>query len=171
MFLYCTYQLKACNSHQFRYLWYQAFKILLECWCVFHSLDECLRVCALYREMTLTQQNKGIMSILELVSLVVLLTIHPWFHSSIRDSLLEQTCYMNWIVFTVNYTQTTTTTTILWLSGFCPGLLGSGISWAICKSAPCPRHITMPAFHHSVFLQAGCPFCRPSNSVEALKAQ
>ena len=28
---------------------------------------------------------------------------------------------------------------------------GSGISWAICKSAPCPRHITMPASHHSDF--------------------
>ena len=28
---------------------------------------------------------------------------------------------------------------------------GSGISWAICKSAPWPRHITMPASHHSVF--------------------
>jgi len=24
---------------------------------------------------------------------------------------------------------------------------GSGISWAICKSAPCLRHITMPAPH------------------------
>jgi len=28
---------------------------------------------------------------------------------------------------------------------------GSGISWAICKSAPLPRHITMPASHRSVF--------------------
>jgi len=28
---------------------------------------------------------------------------------------------------------------------------GSGISWDICKSAPRPRHITMPAPHHSVF--------------------
>ena len=28
---------------------------------------------------------------------------------------------------------------------------GSGISWAICKSAPCPRQITMPSPHHSVF--------------------
>jgi len=27
----------------------------------------------------------------------------------------------------------------------------SGISWAICKSAPCHRQITMPAPHHSVF--------------------
>jgi len=30
-----------------------------------------------------------------------------------------------------------------------------GISWAICKSAPHPKQITMPAPHHSVFLQAG----------------
>jgi len=28
---------------------------------------------------------------------------------------------------------------------------GSGISWAISKSAPHPRKITMPAPHHSVF--------------------
>ena len=27
----------------------------------------------------------------------------------------------------------------------------------------------MPAPHHSVFFQAGCPFCRPTNSVKALK--
>jgi len=47
---------------------------------------------------------------------------------------------------------------------------GSGISWAMCKSAPCSRHITMPAPHHSVFLQAGCPTCRPTNSIKALKA-
>jgi len=26
---------------------------------------------------------------------------------------------------------------------------GSGISWAICKSAPCSRQIIMPAPHHS----------------------
>jgi len=39
---------------------------------------------------------------------------------------------------------------------------GSCISWAICKSAPCPRQVTMPALHHSV-LQAGCPSCRPIN--------
>ena len=47
---------------------------------------------------------------------------------------------------------------------------GSGISWAVCKSAPRSRQITMPAPHHSVFLQAGCPSCRPTNSVKALKA-
>jgi len=41
---------------------------------------------------------------------------------------------------------------------------GSGIGWAICKSAPWPRHITTPASHHS-FLQAGCTSCRPTSSV------
>ena len=40
----------------------------------------------------------------------------------------------------------------------------------LCKSAPRSRQITIPAPHHSVFLQAGCPSCRPTNSVEALKA-
>jgi len=47
---------------------------------------------------------------------------------------------------------------------------GSGISWDICKSAPRSRQITTPAPHRSVFLQTGCPSCRPTNSVEALKA-
>ena len=47
---------------------------------------------------------------------------------------------------------------------------GSGISWAICKSAPRSRQMTMPAPHHSVFLQAGWRSCRPTNSVKALKA-
>ena len=28
---------------------------------------------------------------------------------------------------------------------------GSGISWTICRSAPCSRQITTPAHHHSVF--------------------
>jgi len=46
---------------------------------------------------------------------------------------------------------------------------GSGISWAICKSAPHSRQITTAA-HHSVFLQAGCPSCCPTNSIKALKA-
>ena len=48
---------------------------------------------------------------------------------------------------------------------------GSGISWAICKSASRSRQITMPVPQHSSFLQAGCPSCRPTNSVKALKAK
>ena len=38
-------------------------------------------------------------------------------------------------------------------------------------TAPHSRQITTPAPHHSVFLQAGCPSCRPTNSVKALKAK
>ena len=47
---------------------------------------------------------------------------------------------------------------------------GSDISWDICKSASRSRQITMPVPHHSSFLQTGCPSCRPTNSVKALKA-
>ena len=46
---------------------------------------------------------------------------------------------------------------------------GSGISWDICKSAPRSRQITTPAPHHSVFFPDGCPSCRPTYSVKALK--
>ena len=46
---------------------------------------------------------------------------------------------------------------------------GSDISWTICMSASCSRQIPLPSPHHSVFLQAGCPSCRPTNSVKALK--
>jgi len=46
---------------------------------------------------------------------------------------------------------------------------GSGISWAICKSAPRTRQITMPEPCHG-FLQARCPSCHPTNSLKALKA-
>ena len=46
---------------------------------------------------------------------------------------------------------------------------GSDISWAICKCASRTRQVTTPAPHHSV-LKADCPSCRPTNSVEALKA-
>ena len=47
----------------------------------------------------------------------------------------------------------------------------SGISWDICKSAPRFRQITMPVPHRSSFLRTGCPSCRPTNSVKALKAR
>jgi len=46
---------------------------------------------------------------------------------------------------------------------------GSGISWAICKSAPCPRQ---PHQNPTLsFFTGGCPSCRPTNSIKALKAQ
>ena len=41
----------------------------------------------------------------------------------------------------------------------------SGISWAICKSAPCSRQIIMPAAHHSVFYRPDAlPAAQPTVS-------
>ena len=42
-------------------------------------------------------------------------------------------------------------------------------SWALCKSAPRSRQ-TSGQHPTTRFLQAGCPSCRPTNSVKALKA-
>jgi len=50
---------------------------------------------------------------------------------------------------------------------------GSGISWAIRKSAPCSRQITMPVPHHSVFT-GWMPFLPPNQqrqSTEGKKEQ
>ena len=42
---------------------------------------------------------------------------------------------------------------------------GSGISWAMCKSAPHSRQITTPAPHHSVFYRPGAlPAAQPTVS-------
>jgi len=42
---------------------------------------------------------------------------------------------------------------------------GSGIWWAICKSAPRSRQITMPALHHSVFYRPDAlPAAQPTAS-------
>ena len=42
---------------------------------------------------------------------------------------------------------------------------GSGISWPICKSAPCSRQITTPAPHHSVFYRPDAlPAAQPTAS-------
>jgi len=52
-------------------------------------------------------------------------------------------------------------------------LNGSGISWAICKSAPCPRQLTMPAPHHSV-LTDRMPFLPPNQehqNAEGIKTE
>jgi len=39
---------------------------------------------------------------------------------------------------------------------------GSDISWAICKSAPRSRQMTMPAAHHSSFFTGRMPFLPPN---------
>ena len=39
---------------------------------------------------------------------------------------------------------------------------GNDISWAICKSAPWPRNMTTPAFHHSIFFTGQMSFLLPN---------
>ena len=56
----------------------------------------------------------------------------------------------------------------VWISLKQETVSGTGISWAICKFAPCSRQITTPP--PLSFLQAECPSCRPTNSIKALKA-
>jgi len=46
---------------------------------------------------------------------------------------------------------------------------GSGISWAICKSAPRPGQITTPAPHHSVFFTGRMPFLLQRQSTDGAK--
>ena len=46
---------------------------------------------------------------------------------------------------------------------------GSGISWAICKSAPRSRQIIMPASHHSVFYRPDAlPAAEPTVALKAI---
>ena len=45
---------------------------------------------------------------------------------------------------------------------------GSGISWAICTLLQTDNHASTPPL--KFFLQAGCPSCRPTKSIKALKA-
>ena len=46
---------------------------------------------------------------------------------------------------------------------------GSGVSWAICKSAFRSRQITMPAPHHSVFYRPFLPPNRQRQSTEGTR--
>ena len=47
---------------------------------------------------------------------------------------------------------------------------GSGISWAICKSAPCSRQITMPTPHHSVYT-GRMPFLSPNQQRQSTEGK
>ena len=47
---------------------------------------------------------------------------------------------------------------------------GSGISWAICKSAPCSRQITTPAPHHS-FFTGRMPFLPPNQQHQSTEGK
>jgi len=50
----------------------------------------------------------------------------------------------------------------IWISLKQETMRGSGISWAICKSASRSRQITIPAPHHSSFFTGRMPFLPPN---------
>ena len=53
----------------------------------------------------------------------------------------------------------------IWISRKQETVSGSGISWAICKSAPCSRQITTPVPHHSVcYRPDALPAAQPTAS-------
>ena len=53
----------------------------------------------------------------------------------------------------------------IWILVKQEAMSGTGISWAICKSAPCSRQITTPAPHHSVFYRPDAlPATQPTAS-------
>ena len=108
-------------------------------------------------------------------------------HSWSCDKLFWQ--FLPWLKSSLSYCTSTNTHTHSRLTALFPGLprragtrkvkpiwillkqetvSGNAISWAICKSAPCSRQTTTPAPQPLCFLQAGCPSCRPTNSVKAL---
>ena len=102
-------------------------------------------------------------------------------HSTSLTSLSRQTLFCL-LPITHTHTHTHTHTRLTALCRDCPGepvqkgktnlhfteardsewQCGSGISWAICKSAPHSRQITTPAPHHSVFFTGRMPFLPPS---------
>ena len=47
---------------------------------------------------------------------------------------------------------------------------GSGISWAICKSAPRSRQITTPTLHHSIFT-GQIPFLPPNQQWQSTEGR
>ena len=101
------------------------------------------------------------------------------FHKAIISSiLLLLFAAVIWVSTLYTYTHTH-----LFVTALCPGLpgwagtrkvnqsgfhlkqetvSGSGISWAICKSAPLSRQITTPAPRHSVFFTGRIPFLPPN---------
>jgi len=54
----------------------------------------------------------------------------------------------------------------IWISLKQETVSGSGISWAICKSAPRSRQTTTPAPHHSVFT-GRMPFLPPNQQCQS----
>ena len=123
-------------------------------------------------------------------------SVRPSTSAHLSNVIIRSICYIHtpdikmltdWTCCGFTYTHTHTRSTAL-----CPGLPErastrkvnqSGFYWSkrqwvavispgliYASLAHRSRQKTMPATHHSVFYGAGCPSCRPTNSVKALKA-
>jgi len=81
-----------------------------------------------------------------------------------RDSQLQYVCkntHTHTHPFNGPLSGTTRKVKAIWISLKQETVNGSGISWAICKSAPCSRQITTTAPHRSVFT-GRMPFLPPN---------
>jgi len=97
-----------------------------------------------------------------------------------KHTLNNQFSRTTWVIQYHNHT-----TTILWpffrdhmgepvpeenlLTLWCKGRLTEAHTWIIRLGAT-PSGLTSAHLHHPPFFTAGCPSCRPTNSVKALKA-
>ena len=114
----------------------------------------------------------------------------PAYHHPVFTAEFSSSCPTN-SVKALKAIITTTIKTVLRLSGFClglpvwagtrkvnqsgfPGARDSDWHWhqlghmQICTSSQTDNHASTPP---PSFLQAGCPSCRPTNSIKALKAK
>ena len=125
-------------------------------------------------KITVTRLNNNINHVLKMKS-------HT--DSMIKEATHQHADPNHWRIFVSKHTHTHTHTRLTALFPGLPGwagtrkvkpiwilleqetVSGSGISWAICKSAPRSRQITTPAPHHSVFYRPDAlPAAQPTAS-------
>ena len=123
-------------------------------------LSKCIRtpfVATSFRESRpLAEKKIGCLSI-EATALVLLKFLH-WQHTHTRTRLMALFPGLPRWACTRNVKP-------IWILVKQETVSGSGISWAICKSALRSRQITMPAPHHSVFYRLDAlPAAQPTAS-------
>ena len=146
----------------------------------FKSVQVCSGCCEMFRGLTFLEHSVGYIARWKSEKTTLnenAVILHRWY--------IYRQIYTHAYVYNVHDTHTHTRLTALFpgLSGWAgtrkvkpiwillkqETVSGSGISWAICKSASRSRQITMPVLHYSSFLQGGCPFCRPNQQHQSTK--
>jgi len=94
-----------------------------------------------------------------------LTTVKPPLHSSRSQTLTHTHTFNGPLSRTIPGWAGTRKVKPIWIIVKQETVSGSGISWAICKSAPRSRQITMPATHRSVFYRPDAlPAAQPTAS-------